>query len=121
MKSTVYEQFIAKSRYARYLENKNRRENWEESVDRYMNFMRFQLRSKHNYEIDEDTFATVRSAIVAKEVLPSMRAIMTAGEALDRDNTAGYNCSYLPVDDPKAFDEAMFILLCGKPANLASH
>lgn len=113
MIDTSYEQFIAKTRYARYLENKGRRENWTESVDRYMNFMRYHLKSKHDYEIDQDTFDTVRNAIVAKEVLPSMRAIMTAGEALDRDNTAGYNCSYLPVDDPKAFDEAMFILLCG--------
>lgn len=113
MQSSSYEQFIAKTRYARYLENKGRRENWTESVDRYMNFMRYHLKSKHDYEIDPDTFSTVRSAIIAKEVLPSMRAIMTAGEALDRDNTAGYNCSYLPVDDPKAFDEAMFILLCG--------
>ena len=113
MQSSSYEQFIAKTRYARYLENKGRRENWAESVDRYMNFMKYHLKSKHDYEIDKDTFDTIRNAIVAKEVLPSMRAIMTAGEALDRDNTAGYNCSYLPVDDPKAFDEAMFILLCG--------
>lgn len=121
MQSSSYEQFIAKTRYARYLENKGRRENWTESVDRYMNFMKYHLKSKHDYDIDPDTFSTIRNAIVAKEVLPSMRAIMTAGEALDRDNTAGYNCSYLPVDDPKAFDEAMFILLCGKPTNLASH
>lgn len=120
MIDTVYEQFIAKSRYARYLENKVRRENWEETADRYMSFMRWHLKSKHSYDIDPDTYETVRGAIVAKEVLPSMRSIMTAGEALDRDNTAGYNCSYLPVDDPKAFDEAMFILLCGKPTNLAS-
>lgn len=113
MKDTVYEQFIAKSRYARYLDSENRRENWPESVDRYMTFMKKHLLDKHNYEIDADTYNTVREAIVAKEVLPSMRAVMTAGDALERDNTAGYNCSYLPVDDPKAFDEAMFILLCG--------
>ena len=113
MIDTVYEEFIAKSRYARFLEQENRRENWAESVDRYMSFMKAHLLENHEYEIDQDMFDTVREAIIAKEVLPSMRAIMTAGEALSRDNTAGYNCSYLPVDDPKAFDEAMFILLCG--------
>lgn len=113
MIDTVYEEFIAKSRYARYIEAENRRENWNESVDRYMDFMFQHLSAKHGYEIGQETFTHVRNAILNKEVLPSMRAIMTAGDALARDNTAGYNCSYLPVDDPKAFDEAMFILLCG--------
>lgn len=113
MIDTVYEEFIAKSRYARYLESENRRENWEESVDRYMQFMRNHLFEKHDYVIDPDAYTTIRAAIVNKEILPSMRSIMTAGDALARDNTAGYNCAYLPIDDPKAFDEAMFILLCG--------
>lgn len=116
MIDTVYEEFIAKSRYARYLESENRRENWEESVDRYMQFMRNHLFEKHDYTIDPEAYTTIRAAIVNKEILPSMRSIMTAGDALARDNTAGYNCAYLPIDDPKAFDEAMFILLCGKPA-----
>lgn len=116
----IYEEFIAKSRYARYLEGEQRRENWTESVDRYMTFMYRHLLEKHDYEIDTDTYETIRQAIVDKEVLPSMRSIMTAGDALTRDNTAGYNCAYLPVDDPKSFDEAMFILLCGK-LSLASH
>jgi ribonucleoside-diphosphate reductase alpha chain len=71
------------------------------------------LKDKHNYTIDDKLAAEIQSAIVNLEVMPSMRAIMTAGKALDRDNTAGYNCSYLPIDDPKAFDEAMYILLCG--------
>jgi ribonucleoside-diphosphate reductase alpha chain len=57
--------------------------------------------------------AEIEEAILNLEVMPSMRALMTAGPALARDNTAGYNCSYLAVDDIKAFDEAMFILLCG--------
>jgi ribonucleoside-diphosphate reductase alpha chain len=113
MNDTVYEQFIAKSRYARYIEEENRRESWTESVDRYMQFMRNHLLDNHGYKVDEDTYNTIFAAIVAKEILPSMRSIMTAGPALERDNTAGYNCSYLPVDDPKSFDEAMFILLCG--------
>ena len=113
MIDTVYEEFIAKSRYARFLEDQNRRENWEESSARYMEFMRQHLKDKHDYTIDPDTYDAVLEAITSKEVLPSMRCIMTAGDALERDNTAGYNCAYLPVDDPKSFDEAMFILLCG--------
>lgn len=113
MIDTIYEEFIAKSRYARYLEDKGRRENWGETVDRYFEFMQDHLLEKHDYLIPEATLEELRQAVKAKEVLPSMRAIMTAGEALERDNTAGYNCAYLPIDDPKAFDEAMFILLCG--------
>jgi ribonucleoside-triphosphate reductase (thioredoxin) len=64
-------------------------------------------------KVDAETTASIEQAILNLEVMPSMRAVMTAGVALNRDNTAGYNCSYLPVDDPKSFDEAMFILLCG--------
>lgn len=116
----VYEDFIAKSRYARYLEKSGRRENWEETVERYFDFMEEHLWDKHEYLIPEEKLIELKEAVKAKEVLPSMRALMTAGDALERDNTAGYNCSYLPVDDPKAFDEAMFILLCGKPT-VASH
>lgn len=113
MQDTVYETFIAKSRYARYLETEQRRENWPETVERYFTFITDHLSTKYNYQIDSDVLSQLKQAVILKEVLPSMRAIMTAGPALYRDNTAGYNCSYLPVDDPKAFDEAMFILLCG--------
>ena len=113
MIDTIYEEFIAKSRYARYLENEDRRENWSETVDRYFEFMDSHLQDKHDYLIPQETMDELKAAVLAKEVLPSMRAIMTAGDALERDNTAGYNCAYLPIDDPKAFDEAMFILLCG--------
>ena len=112
-KMDLYSQFISKSRYSRFLPEMNRREHWEESVNRYMVFMYNNLRDKHKYTIDEKLYADIRDAIVNLEVMPSMRAIMTAGKALERDNTAGYNCSYLPIDDPKAFDEAMYILLCG--------
>lgn len=114
MIDSVYEEFIAKSRYARYLPEKNRRENWTETVTRYFTFMRKHLLAKHNYQIPDELYEKLIAAVDSKEVLPSMRAIMTAGDALDRDNTAGYNCAYLPVDDPKAFDEAMYILMCGK-------
>ena len=108
-----YQQYIAKSRYSRFLDNENRREDWFETVDRYMDFMNKHLESKHSYKIPVETDSELREAIKNLEVMPSMRAIMTAGKALERDNTAGYNCSYLAVDDPKAFDEAMYILLCG--------
>jgi ribonucleoside-diphosphate reductase alpha chain len=108
-----YQQFIAKSRYSRFLPEQNRREHWEETVERYCNFLFNHLQQKHNYKVEDKLAAEIRSAIANLEVMPSMRAIMTAGKALERDNTAGYNCSYLPIDDPKAFDEAMYILLCG--------
>ena len=113
MIDSVYEEFIAKSRYARYLPNEDRRENWQETVQRYFEFMEAHLIDKHDFIIPEAMREELYAGVLAKEVLPSMRAMMTAGDALERDNTAGYNCAYLPVDDPKSFDEAMFILLCG--------
>jgi ribonucleoside-triphosphate reductase (thioredoxin) len=104
---TDYQTFIATSRYARWLEDKGRRETWAETVGRYVqNVVVPKVR-------DEIIVDEIEEAILNLEVMGSMRAVMTAGPALDRDNTAGYNCSYLPVDDPKSFDEAMFILLCG--------
>ena len=104
---TDYQSFIHKSRYARWLDTEGRRESWSETVERYMDNV---VRTKAG---DDSYVNKIRDAIVSLEVMPSMRAMMTAGKALERDNTAGYNCSYLPVDDPKSFDEAMFILLCG--------
>ena len=93
---TDYKAFIHTSRYARWLDDKGRRESWGETVSRYMdNVVR--------RELDMDTIAIaseLEQAILNLDVMPSMRAMMTAGPALDRDNTAGYNCSYLPVDDP---------------------
>jgi ribonucleoside-triphosphate reductase len=108
-----YQQFIAKSRYSRFMPEKNRREHWEESVDRYFTFMFNHLEEKYKFSPNNDLRLELINAVKNLDVMPSMRAIMTAGKALDRDNTAGYNCSYLPIDDPKAFDEAMYILLCG--------
>ena len=110
---TPYQTYIAKSRYSRFLDDKGRREHWPETVDRYMQFMDKHLAKNHNYVMDEQLYNSLREAITRREVLPSMRSIMTAGDALERQNIAGYNCSYLPIDDPKAFDEAMYILLCG--------
>jgi ribonucleoside-diphosphate reductase alpha chain len=104
---TDYQAFIHTSRYARWLDKEQRRETWAETVDRYMTNVVIPVLGK-------DSFVNqIEQAILNLEVMPSMRAMMTAGKALDRDNTSGYNCSYLPVDDPKSFDEAMFILLCG--------
>jgi len=104
---TDYQAFIHTSRYARWLEDEGRRESWSETVERYVDNLVRPVAGDDTY-IDG-----IRDAILNLEVMPSMRAMMTAGPALARDNTAGYNCSYLPVDDPKSFDEAMFILLCG--------
>jgi ribonucleoside-diphosphate reductase alpha chain len=102
---TDYQAFIHKSRYAKYFDGKGR-ESWPETVNRYVS-------NVVHTKVDEQTTNDIEQAILNLEVMPSMRAMMTAGPALERDNTAGYNCSYLPVDDPKSFDEAMFILLCG--------
>jgi len=103
---TDYQSFIHKSRYAKYFDGKGR-ENWDETVERYMDNV---VRPAAG---DDSYINQIRDAILSLEIMPSMRAMMTAGPALERDNTAGYNCSYLPVDDPKSFDEAMYILLCG--------
>jgi ribonucleoside-diphosphate reductase alpha chain len=110
---TPYSTYIAKSRYSRFINTENRREHWNETVDRYFNFLFNHLDKNYEWSPNNDLRLELINAVKNLEVMPSMRAIMTAGKALDRDNTAGYNCSYLPIDDPKAFDEAMYILLCG--------
>ena len=110
---TPYATYIAKSRYSRFLDDKGRREHWPETVTRYFNFMEKHLKDKHQYTLSPALRHELEEAVTNLEVMPSMRSIMTAGEALERQNIAGYNCSYLPIDDPKAFDEAMYILLCG--------
>jgi ribonucleoside-diphosphate reductase alpha chain len=103
---TDYQTFIATSRYARWDEAQQRRENWGETVNRY-------ITNVVQGKVPAEVVNKIRDAVLGLEVMPSMRAVMSAGPALERDNTAGYNCSYMPVDDPRAFDEAMFILLCG--------
>jgi ribonucleoside-diphosphate reductase alpha chain len=114
---TDYQAFIHTSRYARWLEDENRRERWDETVHRYMkNVVHRALPNTGEPKDDFDYGATereIRDSILGLEVMPSMRSLMTAGTAANRDNTCMYNCSYLVIDDPKAFDEAMFILLCG--------
>ena len=103
----AYQQYIHKSRYARYLPEEQRRETWEETVNRYINFW-VDRGALNDFDVSE-----IFKSIHDLDVMPSMRALMTAGEALDRDNVAGFNCSYLPIDHPKAFDELMYVLLCG--------
>ena len=103
-----YQTFIATSRYARWIEDKGRRETWVETVQRYTDYLHSKGISLTGQDWDD-----IEGAILELEVMPSMRALMTAGVAADRDNTCIYNCSYVAVDDPRAFDEAMFILLCG--------
>ena len=110
---TPYQTWIAKSRYSRYLDDKGRREHWHETVARYFDFMQDHLVKNSNYILSHELRTRLEKAVLNLDVMPSMRSLMTAGDALERQNVAGYNCSYLPIDDPKAFDEAMYILLCG--------
>jgi ribonucleoside-diphosphate reductase alpha chain len=111
--SDPYRNFIHVSRYSRWMEDKNRRETWVETVDRYMTFMKNHLVNNFNYDENDIKFAQVRDAILNHKVMPSMRAMMTAGPALERDNIAAYNCSFIAVDSLRSFDEAMYILMNG--------
>ena len=108
-----YENFIALSRYARWLSEENRRETWGETVDRYFDFMLNHLFKEHSYEPESKLLEELKLAVFNRDVMPSMRSVMTAGAALDRDHVAGYNCSFVPVDSPRSFDETMYILMCG--------
>jgi ribonucleoside-triphosphate reductase len=110
---TDYQTFIATSRYARWLDDEKRREYWPETVSRYIEFMDASLREKHNYKMDPVLKAELLDAIISLEVMPSMRALMTAGPALARENVAGYNCSYTPINHPRCFDEILYILMNG--------
>ena len=116
MKNTIdnpYENFIALSRYAKWVEAESRRETWGETVDRYFSFMKNHLKQNYNYIPDEKLVAELKEFVFKRNVMPSMRAVMTSGAALERDNVAGYNCAFLPVDSPRSFDETMYVLMCG--------
>jgi ribonucleoside-diphosphate reductase alpha chain len=104
---SVYQEVIAYSRYARFLPEKNRRETWEETVGRLVGYLQTKV------ELDEETWKDLRLAVERLEVMPSMRLLMTAGEACERDNIAAYNCSYLAVNNKRAFSEALYILMNG--------
>ena len=102
---TPLQEYVHKSRYARWIENEGRRESWEETVDRYVTYFREKF---PHYPADE-----IRQAIQSLKVMPSMRAMMTAGKALERDPMAGFNCTFTAIDDVRAFDEILYILMCG--------
>jgi len=110
---TDYQNFIALSRYARWKEDEQRRETWGETVTRYFDYMSGHLKDKHNYTLPNTLRAELEEAVLNQAIMPSMRALMTSGPALDRCHVGGYNCSYVPVDSPRAFDETMYILMCG--------
>jgi len=110
---TDYQNFIALSRYARWKDDEQRRETWIETVDRYFDYMEKHLMDNNSYTITKALKEKLSNAIMDLSVMPSMRALMTSGVALDRCHVAGYNCSYIPVDSPRSFDECMYILMCG--------
>ena len=111
---TIYQQYIHISRYSRYLRNENRRESWEETISRYFNFFDGHLKESHNLDLQSlEIRDRLKQAVLDLDVMPSMRCLMTAGEALRRDNMSGYNCAYLIVDHTKAFAEALHILMNG--------
>tara|TARA_R110000823_G_scaffold162549_1_gene294266 strand:- start:460 stop:2382 length:1923 start_codon:yes stop_codon:yes gene_type:complete len=110
---TEYQQFIHTSRYARFIDAEKRREAWPETVTRYVDFVSENLNTNFKYKLNSKIKSELTNSILSLQVMPSMRALMTAGPALDRDHTAGYNCSYIPIDHVRSFDEVMYILLCG--------
>lgn len=107
---TAYENFIFTSRYARYLPEFGRRETWDEATARVVDFLGNKVGKKN---LPPEDLAEIHTSILERDVMPSMRVMMTAGPALSRDNVAGYNCSYLPIDHPRCFDEMLYILMCG--------
>ncbi len=110
---TEYQSFIHMSRYSKWVPSENRRESWEETVSRYFRFMKKHLKENQGYELTQEVEKELFNAIINLEVMPSMRALMTAGDALSRDNTAGYNCSYVAVGNLRVFDEILYVLMCG--------
>ena len=110
---TTYQEFIHLSRYSRWLPEEERRETWEETVGRYFNFFTEHLEENHKYKLTKELRNELEGAILNLEVMPSMRCLMTAGEALKRENIAGYNCSYIAVNRPNAFDEILYVLMNG--------
>ena len=110
---TSYQEFIHLSRYSRWLPDKNRRETWEETVSRYFDFFKDHLKEFHKFNLSDVLRKELEESVLGLEIMPSMRCIMTAGEALKRENIAGYNCSYIAISRPQAFDEILYILMNG--------
>ena len=110
---TSYQEFIHLSRYSRWLPDKERRETWDETVARYFDFFTEHLKELHNFKLSKELRKELEEAVLSLKVMPSMRCMMTAGEALKRENIAGYNCSYVAIDRPQAFDEVLYVLMNG--------
>ena len=110
---TSYQEFIHLSRYSRWLPEKERRETWDETVARYFDFFTEHLKDLHDYKLTKSLREELEEAVLSLRVMPSMRCLMTAGEALKRENIAGYNCSYVAVDRPQSFDEILYVLMNG--------
>ena len=110
---TPYQEYIHLSRYSRYDYAKNRRETWEETVDRYFDFFKGHLKEQCEYKVPPSVITNIKNAILDLEIMPSMRCLMTAGEALRRENVAGYNCSYIAIDSFRSFDELLYVLMNG--------
>jgi ribonucleoside-diphosphate reductase alpha chain len=110
---TEYQSFIHLSRYSRWIPEEGRRETWSETVGRLISFFRNHVDNNIEAKIDKNTWKEIEEAILSLQVMPSMRALMTSGKALEREHIAGYNCSYIPIDNPKAFDEVLYILMNG--------
>ena len=110
---TQYQEYIHLSRYSRWLPEEKRRETWEETVSRYFKFFSEHLKENYSYEIPIGTYIELEEAVLNLEVMPSMRCLMTAGPALKKENIAGYNCAYTPVDSVKSFDEILYVLMNG--------
>jgi ribonucleoside-triphosphate reductase len=110
---SLYQQFIHLSRYSRWIESEKRRETWNETVTRYFDFFENHLKESQEYILSKQLRSELEDAVLNLEIMPSMRSLMTAGEALSRDNVAGYNCSYIAVNRVRAFDEILYVLMCG--------
>ena len=110
---SLYQQFIHLSRYSRWIESEKRRETWNETVARYFDFFENHLKESQEYNLSKQLRGELEDAVLNLEIMPSMRSLMTAGEALSRDNVAGYNCSYIAVNRVRAFDEILYVLMCG--------
>ena len=110
---TEYQSFIHMSRYSRWLEEEGRRESWSETVSRLVSFFKEHIDNNYDGVIKKKEWEDLEEGILSLQVMPSMRALMTSGKALDRENVAGYNCSYIPIDSPRAFDEVLYILMNG--------
>ena len=110
---TTYQEFIHLSRYSRWLPEEKRRETWDETVSRYFNYFTEHLQESHQYKISEKLRNELETSVLGLRVMPSMRCLMTAGEALKRENIAGYNCSFVTVNRVQAFDEILYVLMNG--------